>query len=133
MTPIFHIDPKAVADEGDELSIQIRLRKELKKRAPGVAFVAIPNGAQRTAWAGIKAKQEGLQRGFPDCMVLAPDQRIAFLEIKTATGVLSDDQHVWLNFLTKSGFNCGVYRSVETAMAALREWGFPVAEKALAA
>jgi hypothetical protein len=29
VSPIFHVDPPAVADAGDELSIQIALRKAL--------------------------------------------------------------------------------------------------------
>lgn len=131
---LFHVDPPAVADAGDELSIQIAIRKALKARAPGVAFVAVPNGAQRTAWSAMRAKQEGMQSGFVDGLVIGPNQMIAFLEIKTRTGQLSEQQHIWLNFLTKAGFHCGVFRSVETALAALRQWGFPVTDKgALAA
>lgn len=126
---LFHIDPKSVADAGDELSIQMRLRKALKQRAPGVAFVAIPNGAQRTAWAAIKAKQEGLQKGFPDALIMWPGG-LAFPEIKNATGSLSEDQHVWLNWLTKAGFNCGVFRSVETCLCWLRDLGAPIGDAA---
>jgi hypothetical protein len=122
---LFHIDPASVADDGDELSIQINLRKELKKRAPAVAFVAVPNGAQRTAWASIKAKQEGLQSGFPDGLLIWKCG-IAFAEIKTRTGVLSEQQHVWLNFLTKAGFPCGVFRSANSCIGWLAGLGAPV-------
>lgn len=125
MTCLFHIDPASVADAGDELSIQVALRKALKLTT-GVRFVAIPNGAQRTAWSAMKAKQEGLASGFPDAIVLGPERLIAFLEIKARTGSLSEQQHIWLNYLTAAGFNCGVYRSVATALDALRDWGFPV-------
>lgn len=124
MTPLFHIDAKAVADTGDELSIQVRLRKALKK-APSIAFIAVPNGAQRTAWAGIKAKQEGLQPGFPDGIVIWPGG-IAFVEIKTRAGDLSDQQHIWLNWLTKAGFNVGVFRAVETCLWWLFDLGAPI-------
>lgn len=123
----FHIDPASVADDGDELSIQIRMRKELKKRAPEVAFVAIPNGAQRTAWAAIKAKQEGLQTGFPDALILWPGG-LAIPEIKTRSGSLSEAQHVWLNWLSKAGFNVGVFRSVDTLIAWLIGLGAPIGE-----
>lgn len=125
MTYLFHHDLPAVADPGDELSIQVALRKELKKRAPGIAFVAVPNGAQRTAWAAMKAKAEGLQAGFPDCMLIW-EGGIAFAEIKARAGSLSDQQHVWLNHLTKCGFPVGVFRSVETCLAWLEGLGAPV-------
>lgn len=119
---LFHHDPPAVADPGDELSIQVALRKALKAY-PHLAFVAIPNGAQRTAWAAMKAKQEGLQAGFPDCCVMGPGGAIAYLEIKARAGSLSEQQHIWLNWLHKAGFRVGVFRSVATAMQALSDWG----------
>lgn len=122
---LFHIDPPSVADAGDELSIQVRLRKELKKRAPGVAFVAVPNGAQRTAWAAMKAKQEGMAAGFPDALILWKGG-YAFPEIKTRTGTLSDQQHIWLNYLTNAGHPCGVFRSVATCLAWLASLGAPI-------
>lgn len=123
---LFHIDSPAVADAGSEIEIQIALRKALKKRAPTVAFVAVPNGAQRTAWAAIKAKQEGLQAGFVDALVMWPNGGIAFVEIKTRSGSLSEQQHIWLNYLAKAGFNCGVFRSVSSCLAWLSERGAPV-------
>lgn len=125
MTHLFHVDAPAVADAGDELSIQVALRKALKLRAPGIAFIAVPNGAQRTAWAAMKAKQEGMQAGFPDA-VLIWEGGIAFAEIKARAGSLSDQQHIWLNYLTKCGFPAGVFRSVETCISWLEGLGAPV-------
>lgn len=127
MTPqyLFHVDSPAVADDGDELTLQIRLRKALKLRAAKVAFVAIPNGAQRTAWAAIKAKQEGLQKGFPDAAILWPGGT-AFPELKARGGSLSDDQHIWLNWLTNAGFNAGVFRSVDSCLWWLFDLGAPI-------
>lgn len=127
---LFHVDPPAVADAGDELSIQIALRKKLKGN-PAIAFVAVPNGAQRTAWAAMKAKQEGLQAGFPDCIIMWPGG-MAFAEIKARAGTLSDQQHIWLNWLTNAGFNCGVFRSVASCLDWLESLGAPVAARAAA-
>ena len=123
MTYLFHVDSPAVADAGSEVEIQIALRKALKLTP--CAFVAVPNGAQRTAWAAMKAKQEGLQSGFPDGMVIWPGG-IAFVEIKTRSGSLSEQQHIWLNFLTKSGHACGVFRSVKSCLSWLSDRGAPV-------
>ena len=126
MNYLFHVDPRDVADTGDELSIQVRLRKELKLLAPKVALVAVPNGAQRTVWAAMKAKQEGLQAGFPDCVLIWPEGGIAFAEIKARAGELSEAQHVWLNWLTKAGHHCGVFRSSRTCIEWLQGLGAPV-------
>lgn len=120
---LFHVDSPAVADGGSEVEIQISLRKALKLTP--CAFVAVPNGAQRTAWAAMKAKQEGLQAGFPDGMVIWPGG-IAFVEIKARSGSLSESQHIWLNFLTKAGHPCGVFRSVKSCLSWLSERGAPV-------
>lgn len=127
---LFHIDSPAVADPGSEIEIQIALRKALKLTQ--CAFVAVPNGAQRTAWAAIKAKQEGLQAGFPDGLVMWPGGGIAFVEIKARSGSLSEQQHIWLNWLTKAGFACGVFRSVNTCLDWLAEQGAPVGRRAAA-
>lgn len=126
MNYLFHVDPASVADPGDELSIQVAIRKALKARAPAISFVAVPNGAQRTAWAAIKAKAEGMSSGFPDAILMWPGGGIAFAEIKNRTGTLSDQQHVWLNWLTNAGFKAGVFRSVETCLAWLAEQGAPI-------
>lgn len=123
---LFHVDSPAVADSGDELSIQVRLRKALKMRAPTVNFAAVPNGAQRTAWAAMKAKQEGLQPGFADCILQWPGAGIAFTEIKARSGQLSEQQHIWLNWQVKAGFNAGVFRAVNTCLWWLFDLGAPI-------
>jgi hypothetical protein len=126
VTYLFHHDTPSVADDGDELSIQVALRKALAKIAPGVRLIAIPNGAQRTVWAAMKAKQEGMASGFPDCEILWNGGH-AYVELKTRTGKLSDAQHLWLNWLTQNGHSCGVFRSVATCLTWLHDLGAPVA------
>ena len=131
MDYLFHVDARSVADDGNELTIQRRIRKAISQRLSGVSFVAIPNGGQRSAWAGIKAKQEGMSAGFPDAMVLWAGG-IAFVEIKTATGALSDQQHILLNWLHNAGFAVGVFRSVETCLSWLIEQGAPTTRQVAA-
>ena len=126
---LFHLDPPADADPGDELSIQIALRKALKKQAPLCRLAGIPNGAQRTIWAAMKAKQEGMTPGFADCIVQWPGGGIAFVELKTRTGTLSEQQHIWMNWQSQAGFNVGVFRSVSSCLAWLEGLGAPVATK----
>ena len=125
MNYLFHLDPCDVADAGDEIAIQTRLRSRMKMLAPTVRLVAVPNGMRTSAWGAVKAKREGMSAGFPDLVAIARPRLVAFLEIKTKVGGLSGDQVNWLNFLTSAGFQCGCFRSVDTAIAALRQWGFP--------
>lgn len=125
---LFHVDPPAVADAGKELEIQSRFRNRLRKIAPAIKLFAIPNGSNITGWERIQKHREGLVRGFPDLGAMAHPGLIAFCEFKTKTGQLSDDQIRELNWLHKSGFPCGVFRSAETAIQALRDWGFPFAD-----
>lgn len=121
---IFHVDPKEVADEGDELSIQSRFRSRMKMQAPKCRVVATPNGGKRTAWERGKAMREGLSPGFPDVNVYWPGD-LAILEFKDRNGKLSDVQTDWLNWLAQAGFKVGVFRSADTAMVFLRQHGAP--------
>ena len=129
---LFHCDDRSVADPGDELAIQVRLRSRMRMLAPGVRLVATPNAGKRTAWAAMKAKAEGLSKGFPDLNVIWSNGQgvnavpgIAFLELKDRNGSLSAEQIDWLNFLHQAGFPCGCFRSVDTAIAFLRAAGAP--------
>jgi len=129
---LFHCDDRSVADPGDELAIQVRLRSRMRMLAPGVRLVATPNAGKRTAWAAMKAKAEGMAAGFPDLNVIWSNGQgvnavpgIAFLELKDRNGSLSAAQEDWLNFLHQAGFPCGCFRSVDTAIAFLRAAGAP--------
>lgn len=121
---IFHCDPPAIADASDEIGIQSRLRSRLRNIAPSVRLVAIPNAGKRTAWAAMQAKREGLAKGFPDLLALW-EGGCAFLEIKARAGSLDVEQIAWLNWLHNAGNAVGVFRSVDTAIAFLKEQGAP--------
>lgn len=137
----FHCDPRAVADSGDELSIQVRFINRMKMIAPKVRLVATPNGGKRTQWAAMQAKREGMAKGFADLTVLwsngfagaQPVPGMAFIEFKQRDGVLSDPQISWLNWMTLAGFHCGCFRSVDTAVAFLKNCGAPFLQEREAA
>ncbi len=129
MKYLFPCDPPSAADEGDEFAIQVRLRNRIRMVAPAVRLVATPNGAKRTQWAAMRAKQEGMSKGFPDLLAIWPGG-IAFIEMKSRTGSLSPEQIDWLNWLHRAGFPCGAFRSVESAVAFLRASGAPLLEQA---
>ena len=112
------------AASASEIQIVGLFRSRCRTLCPAVSVVAIPNAAKRTQWAAQRAKREGMATGFPDLMVLAPG-KIAFLEMKTAKGRVSEAQGEWLDRLHGMGFPCGVFRDADRAIEFLREQGFP--------
>lgn len=110
--------------ELSEIKIQTLFRSRCRMLCPAVSIIAIPNAAKRTQWAAQRAKREGLATGFPDLMALAPS-KVAFLEMKSAKGRLSDNQADWLDRLHGMGFPCGVFRDPDKAIQFLRDHGFP--------
>lgn len=113
-----------------ELAIVVDLRKRIKWEAPRVELVAVPNAAKRSQWAAMQAKREGMQAGFPDLVALAPGAKIAFLEMKTPKGRVSENQAEWLDRLHAMGFACGVFRSADAALDFLRDHDFPFMSRA---
>lgn len=112
-----------------EVEIQSGFRNRLRYVAPAVSFVAIPNAAKRTEWAARQAKREGLATGFPDGMCIWAGG-ICFIEFKTPKGRLSENQAEWIERLQSRGHRVTVARSIEEAIAFLRECGAPVLERA---
>lgn len=111
-----------------ESAIQQQIRSYLKLR--GIESVSVPNGSVLAGDAKARARQmaalkrDGLRVGFPDLLVLAPEGRLAFIEVKTDKGRLSDSQkecHEWLLCL---GHKVAVCRCIEDVDEALRLWGF---------
>lgn len=89
----------------------------------GVVAVHVPNAGKRSFVAGAKLKREGMMTGFPDLLCIGDGGRIAFLEVKTATGRLSDAQRDCHDMLTRKGCNVAVVRSQDEAVEVCRAWG----------
>lgn len=95
---------------------------------PAVRLVAVPNAGKRSQWAAGQVKREGLAKGFPDLIALAPG-KVAFLEMKSAKGVVSEDQAEWIDRLCDMGFPVGVFRDADDAIAFLRANDFPFIDR----
>lgn len=111
-----------------ELQIQLAFRSRCKAICPGVMIVAVPNGGRRTQWEQNQVKREGIAKGFPDLMAIAPG-KIAFLEFKSAKGRIKPDQVEWHDRLARWGFPVGVFRDADAAVEFLREKGFPFIDR----
>lgn len=112
-----------------EIAIQQTFRNRAKIVCPGVRLVAVPNGGKRSQWAAAQAKREGMSKGFPDLVALAPGGKVAFLEMKSAKGRVSDSQGEWLDDLHAMGFPCGIFRDADSAIEFLRAQGFPFIDR----
>lgn len=70
------------------------------------------------------AQGMGVHAGFSDLIVIVQG-RVLFLEVKTATGQLSEVQREFRDAVKRQGFAWSLVRSVDDALAALREHRFP--------
>lgn len=111
-----------------ETALQRQLRNYLSLK--GYRTVAVPNG---TVLRGDKRdrsiqmanlKRDGLTPGFPDLIVFGRDARLAFIEVKTDTGVQSASQIECERWLTEYGNKIAVCRSIGDVDAALSAWGW---------
>lgn len=129
----FHYDWPRVRISDSEIVVQKACLDMIAKVFPKTRVAAVPNGQKRTRWQQMQAKREGMSAGFPDLVVVGskfPDSDrsdlfplVAFCEIK-ALAPMTAEQKDWLMFLMECGHNCGVFRSPETLMFKLKEWGF---------
>ena len=89
----------------------------------GIFYFSIPNEhynishAQRT-----QLRKMGLLPGMPDIGILE-NNNIYFIEIKTASGRLTEQQTVIHEILKKRGYTVEVCRSVEDVAIFLKRWG----------
>lgn len=78
---------------------------------------------KRTYWIHMADK------GTPDLLVIRPGAPLAsgyaavgFLEVKTAAGKLSPEQHKWHAWAKSADVNCAVVRTASEAVNAVMRW-----------
>lgn len=93
--------------------------------AMGVFLFSVPNeGAGKTTiQRAARLKGMGLRAGISDLILMGPDGRAHFLEIKTKNGKLSESQERFQTLCGARGWPYAVARSVEDAVAIARGWG----------
>lgn len=108
--------------EPTEHDIQVALFDWMTVQYPRVPVYAIPNAAKRSFAAARYLRKEGLRPGVPDvCVARAVDGfHGLYLELKRRKGgVLSEEQHEWLNRLSDEGYACAVVHGLDAAMEAV--------------
>ena len=79
---------------------QAYLVQWFRRKYPDVLIFAIPNGGERNKSSALKIKVEGGVRGVPDLFI--PAWRL-WVEMKTETGKLSQDQKAMIPYLESIG------------------------------
>lgn len=129
------ITPEQLAASGSEHGFQAAVfcwaNLNLDKYPELKYMFSIPNGFYSTAGQKSKMKVEGLKSGVPDIML--PVKKLIngkfeyspaittilysglFIEMKSAKGVVSEEQEDYIDFLTKQGYKCEVCYSWTSA------------------
>ncbi len=90
--------------------------------APGVLWLHIPNGEQRSPRTGAKLKRMGVLAGAADFLIVVRG-RAHFLELKTPKGRQSIAQLSFRTCATGAGGSYAVCRAPEEVRSTLEMWG----------
>lgn len=99
------------AQEGRTLVAYLRLR--------GLRFTHIANETGSGAGArfqGIRNKQQGVSKGFPDYLVIVPGRMLAIELKRTKGSKVTPEQLEWLDELEKVGVQGAVCKGAEAAI-----------------
>lgn len=85
---------------------------------------AVPNGGKRDKVTAAKLKAEGVRRGIPDLhlAVVTPSYPGLYIETKTTSGDLSDDQIIAHAYLRAQGYDVTVVRNLEQFQSVVKEY-----------
>ncbi len=90
----------------------------------GIPVVHIPNEGKRSARYGAQLKRMGMRKGFPDLFI--PVARNGyhglFIEMKSKTGRLSEEQKQWQRVLSEQRYLCAVCYSFEEAVNTVKAY-----------
>lgn len=125
----FHIDPPSVATaDMSERSIQRAMLVMVRRLFPDCVIAHVPNGGKRDRLEAAHLKADGVLPGHPD-LTISWLGKIAFVEVKDATGVLSAAQKEVLTSYHDHGHPVGVFRHDRTLHDFLRAAGAPFKPK----
>lgn len=85
----------------------------LKNQNPRCSIFAVPNGGTRNMLEAINLKATGLVAGVSDLIILMPNAKTIFVEVKVEKGVQSDKQKDFENVVIALGFEYYLIRSLE--------------------
>lgn len=96
-----------------------------------IVFTSIPNESKRSVVYGAKLKRMGLQKGFPDLLILSRSEIIDDLgyagiaiEMKSKTGKIRVEQQEWLDKLSEIQWVTRVCYSASEAIDFMEKMGY---------
>jgi hypothetical protein len=117
-----------------EATIQASIVAWARQHAIGCVVFSTSIDGFCTPAEGAKRRWMGLLAGIPDLVLVGPDGRAHFIEVKVPGGKATPDQRELMERLTALGSPCRVCCCLEEAQRTLTEWGLvPEMPKELAA
>jgi VRR-NUC domain len=107
-----------------EYRLQTDVADVLKDHAlPTWRWSHVPAGERRDVRTGARLKRMGLQKGWPDIVLINPAGIFHALELKRVGEDLSEDQDQFQLWAIRHGVPHSVAYSLDEAFAALNAWG----------
>ena len=110
-----------------EFGIHLAILDWLRAVLPAKLILHIPN-APRSAIAGKRLKDMGMVKGAPDLLVVLPNQRPVFIEVKSPKGRLQKEQQDFMYAAHAVGAHCFVARSIDDCRKAFTALGIETRE-----
>lgn len=81
-----------------------------------------PSGEARSAITGARLKRMGTAKGWPDFILNLPGGRVAYIELKTASGRLQPEQVEFRDKVLANGSRWALCRSLSDVQTNLTLW-----------
>jgi hypothetical protein len=115
------IVPRAQALEYElHCAVADTLRVSLSK---GWYWTTIDHGEERPIMAASRLQRKGVKPGLPDILLIGPDGRHYWLELKTRKGRLSDEQEAFRDAMEERQVLWAMAVGYDEAIAWLKRWG----------
>jgi hypothetical protein len=114
---------KAPANRPRESQLQTEVADLLRAHAlDGWRWSHFPAGERRDVITGARLKRFGLQRGWPDIVLLSPGGKFHGLELKRLGEALTEDQETFQTWSIRKAVPYSVAYSIDEALAVLDAW-----------
>lgn len=114
-----------MAFNNPETRLHCAVIRYLRTVCPDCRSFHIPNGGKRSPETARLMKALGTMAGVFDIQILAPGPRAFFLECKSDSGRLSEEQEAFRVDLIKFGFQYAVVRSLDDVRDFIIQNGIP--------
>jgi hypothetical protein len=92
-----------------------------RARRPNVWWTHVPLGGLRSKVEAAILRGQGVTRGCPDLLIIA-DGKAHFLELKSAAGRVTAEQHACHEALRAAGADVAVAHGIDEALEQLEAW-----------